>query len=158
MVRRPAASLSRQEKYGHPPSIYSSIGSKEKSARLSAPQTDHRFLSLLLLKLLPRISSELLLRKSPNSPSSPLSFASVSSSLAASSASGVSSIVSRELIEGDLDLKDVGVLGMLDAELNEYIGYGSYVYFCGAKDGKGDVPPDRLGLIALACKDGALAL
>ena len=32
------------------------------------------------------------------------------------------------------------------------------MYFCGANDGKGDVPPDKPGLMALACKDGALAL
>jgi hypothetical protein len=41
---------------------------------------------------------------------------------AASSASGVSSIVSRELMDGDRDRSDVGVLGTLDAELNEYMG------------------------------------
>jgi hypothetical protein len=47
----------------------------------------------------------------------------------------VSSIVSSELIDGDLDRIDVGVLGMLDAELKEYIGYGSLEYFEAAIDG-----------------------
>ena len=41
------------------------------------------------------------------------------SNCAASSASGVSGIVSRELIDGDRDLKEVGVLGMLDADPRE---------------------------------------
>lgn len=104
---------------------HSSMGSKEKSARLSAPHTDQRFLSLLLLRLLPRISNELLRLDSPPSPSSTLNLPSSPSRIAASSASGASSIVSSELIDGDRDLSDVGVLGMLEAELKEYIGYGS---------------------------------
>jgi len=111
---------------GTPPTAtHSSIGSNEKSARLSAPHTDQRFLSLLLLRLLARNSSELRRRESPASPSSPFNLASTSSIVAASSASGASSIVSNELIDGDRDRSDVGVLGMLDAELNEYMGYGS---------------------------------
>jgi len=136
---------------------YSSIGSNEKSALLSAPHTDHRLRSLLLLRLFPRRSNELRLRNSlAPSPSSLFCFASSSSNMAASSASGVSSIVSKELIEGDRDRNDVGVLGMLDAELKEDAGYRSYAYFGGAGDG--DVLPDRCGLTALACNDGALAL
>ena len=74
--------------------------------------------------------------------------------MAASSASGVSSIVSRELIDGDRDRIEVGVLGILDAELNEYIGYGSLVYL--AKEG--DVLREVFGLAAFACREGALAL
>ena len=104
---------------------HSSIGSNEKSALLSAPHTDQRFLSLLLLRLLARISSELLRLDSPASLSSPFTLASSSSSIAASSASGASSMVSSELIDGDRDRSDVGVLGTLEAELIEYIGYGS---------------------------------
>lgn len=111
-------SLKKYNGTGPEPWNHSSMGSKEKSALLSAPQTDHRFLSLLLLKLLPRSSKE----GRFGSPSSPLCLPSSSSSMAASSASGMSSIVSRELIDGDLDLIDVGVLGIEDAELNEYIG------------------------------------
>jgi hypothetical protein len=100
--------------------VHSSIGSNEKSALLSAPQTDHRFRSLLLRSPFALISNELrLLSSAPPSLSSPFCFASSSSIKAASSASGVSSIVSNELIDGDLDRVDVGVLGMLDAELNE---------------------------------------
>jgi len=38
-------------------------------------------------------------------------------------------MVSRELIDGDRDRIDVGVLGIEDAELKEYRGYGSLVYF-----------------------------
>jgi hypothetical protein len=45
--------------------------------------------------------------------------------MAASSASGASSIVSSELMDGDRDRTEVGVLGMLEAELRLYIGYGS---------------------------------
>lgn len=78
--------------------------------------------------------------------------------MAASSASGISSIVSRELIDGDLDRIDVGVLGIEDAELKEYIGYGSLVYFGAVPNGSGEVLPEMLGLIALECNDGALAL
>lgn len=108
---------------------YSSITSNEKSALLSAPQTDHRFLSLLLRSVLPLDSSELLRLVSPvsASPVSALYFASSSAACAAAcSASGVSSIVSKELIDGDRDLNELGVLGILDAELNE-VGYGSLV-------------------------------
>ena len=101
---------------------YSSIGSKEKSALLSAPQTDHLFRSLLLLRLFPRGSIELRLFDSIVSPSSPFSLPTSSSSKAASSASGVSSMVSSELMDGDRDRKDVGVLGILEAELSEYAG------------------------------------
>lgn len=108
---------------------HSSIGSSEKSARRSAPQTDHRFLSLLLLRALPLISREPRRLNSAESasPISALYFASSSAARrAASSASGVSSMVSSELIDGDLDLKELGVLGMLEAEpkLNE-LEYGS---------------------------------
>ena len=78
--------------------------------------------------------------------------------MAASSASGMSSIVSRELIDGDRDRIDVGVLGIDDAELKEYMGYGSLVYLCTAPAGSGDVLPETLGLIARECNDGALAL
>jgi hypothetical protein len=93
---------------------YSSIGSSEKSVRLSAPQTDHRFLSFLV----PNPAEDLLLLSTSSSPAAERRFASSSASiLAASSASGVSGIVSRELIDGERDLKDVGVLGILDAEL-----------------------------------------
>jgi hypothetical protein len=106
--------------YSFNDTVHSSIGSSEKSARLSAPQTDHRFLSLLLRNPFALISSELLLRGSdPPSLSSPFCFDSSSSIKAASSASGVSSIVSNELMDGDRDRIDVGVLGILDAELNE---------------------------------------
>jgi len=98
------------------------MGSSEKSALLSAPQTDHLFLSLLLRRLLARSSRELFLRDSLVSLSSPFDLPSSSSMRAASSASGVSSIVSRELMDGDRDRSDVGVLGTLDAELNEYMG------------------------------------
>lgn len=134
--------------------FHSSMGSREKSALLSAPQTDHRFLSLLLRKLLPRTSKEDLL----GSPSSARGLPSSSSSMAASSASGISSIVSSELIDGDRDRIDVGVLGIEDAELKEYMGYGSLVYLCPEPNGRGEVLPEILGLIALECKDGALAL
>lgn len=102
--------------------VYSSIGSRLKSALLSAPHTDHLFLSLLLLRLLPLPSRLLLRLVSPDS--LPLSFVSAlyfeSSSaaiIAASSASGESSIVSSELMDGDLDLNELGVLGILLAEL-----------------------------------------
>ena len=95
---------------------YSSIGSSEKSARLSAPQTDHRFLSFFD----PKPPDDLLLLSTSSNPAAARSFASSSASiLAASSASGVSGIVSRELIDGERDGKDVGVLGILDAELKE---------------------------------------
>ena len=95
---------------------YSSIGSSEKSARLSAPQTDHRFLSFFD----PKPPDDLLLLSTSSNPATVRSFASSSASiLAASSASGVSGIVSRELIDGERDRKDVGVLGTLDAELKE---------------------------------------
>jgi len=57
-------------------------------------------------------------------------------------------MVSRELMEGDLDLSDVGVLGILEVELKEYIGYGSLAYFCA--DSNGEAAPDRLGLAARA--------
>ena len=102
-------------------SSYSSIGSRLKSARLSAPQTDHRFLSLLLLSPPPLASRlPLLLNSAVPSLSSARSLAiSSASSIAASSASGVSSMVSREEIEGDRDRNEVGVDGMLEAELNE---------------------------------------
>ena len=102
-------------------SCYSSIGSRLKSARLSAPQTDHRFLSLLLLSPPPLASRlPLLLNSAVPSLSSVRSLAiSSASSIAASSASGVSSMVSREEIEGDRDRNEVGVDGMLEAELNE---------------------------------------
>lgn len=76
--------------------------------------------------------------------------------MAASSASGVSSIVSNELMDGDRERIEVGVLGILEAELKEYVGYGSLVYLFGAKEG--DVLRDVEGLIALACSEGALAL
>lgn len=95
---------------------YSAMTSREKSALLSAPQTDQRLRSLLLRRLLPRISSELLLLMSEPSPSSDFLMSS-SSSIACSSASGESSMVSRELIDGDRERIDVGVLGMLEAEL-----------------------------------------
>jgi hypothetical protein len=101
---------------------YSSIGSNEKSALLSAPQTDHLFRSLLLLRLVPRGSIELRLFDSIVSPSSTFSLPTSSSSKAASSASGVSSMVSSELMDGDRDRKEVGVLGILEAELSEYAG------------------------------------
>ncbi len=38
-------------------------------------------------------------------------------------------MVSSELIDGERDHMEVGVLGILDAELNEYVGYGSFAYF-----------------------------
>jgi hypothetical protein len=76
--------------------------------------------------------------------------------MAASSASGVSSIVSSELMEGDRDRIDVGVLGKLEAELKEYKGYGSFAYLVGANEG--DVLRDVLGLVARTCSEGALAL
>jgi len=76
--------------------------------------------------------------------------------MAASSASGASSMVSSELMDGDRERSEVGVLGMLEAELREYIGYGSELYFCGPKDG--DVLPEMLGLTARTCSEGALAL
>jgi hypothetical protein len=100
---------------------YSSMGSRLKSARLSAPQTDHRFLSLLLLSPPPLTSRlPLLFISTVPSLSSPRSFAiSSASCIAASSASGVSSIVSREEIDGDRDRIDVGVDGMLEAVLKE---------------------------------------
>src|SRR5437868_3101333 len=44
--------------------LYSSIGSSEKSARLSAPQTDHRFLSFLV----PNPPEDLLLLSISSSP------------------------------------------------------------------------------------------
>ena len=78
-----------------------------------------------------------LLLSTSSSPAAALSFSSSSaSSCAASSASGLSGIVSRELIEGERDRKEVGVLGMLDAELNEDCGYDSFVYFCGLRTGE----------------------
>jgi hypothetical protein len=96
--------------------VYSSIGSSEKSARLSAPQTDHRFLSFFV----PNPPDDLLLLSISSKPAAVRSLASSSASiLAASSASGVSGIVSSELIDGERDRKDVGVLGILDAELKE---------------------------------------
>ena len=92
---------------------YSSIGSKEKSALLSAPQTDQRLRSFFA----PNPAVRLLLSTS-SSPATVFSFASSSASIrAASSASGVSGIVSRELMDGDRERNDVGVLGMLEAEL-----------------------------------------
>lgn len=97
------------------------MGSRLKSARLSAPQTDHRFLSLLLLSP-PPLASRLPLRLNSAVPSlsSPRSFAiSSASCIAASSASGVSSMVSREEMDGDRDRNEVGVDGMLEAELKE---------------------------------------
>ena len=100
---------------------HSSMGSRLKSARLSAPQTDHRFLSLLLLSP-PPLASRLPLRLNSAVPSlsSPRSFAiSSASCIAASSASGVSSMVSREEMDGDRDRNEVGVDGMLEAELKE---------------------------------------
>ena len=65
-------------------------------------------------------------------------------------------MVSSELIEGDRDRIDVGVLGMLEAEPKEYVGYGSLVYLLGANEG--DELRELLGLPARACRDGALAL
>jgi hypothetical protein len=106
---------------------HSSIGSRLKSARLSAPQTDQRFLSLLLRSPL-LLESRLLLLLSSAAPSfsSVRSFAiSSASCMAASSASGVSSIVSRDEMEGERDRREVGVDGILEAELKEYPGYGS---------------------------------
>lgn len=100
---------------------HSSIGSREKSALLSAPHTDHRFRSLLLLNP-PLRRSRLLLRLISAAPScsSALSFAiSSASCIAASSASGVSSIVSSDDMEGDRERNEVGVLGILEAELKE---------------------------------------
>lgn len=97
------------------------MGSRLKSARLSAPQTDHRFLSLLLLSPPPLASRlPLLLNSAVPSLSSLRSFAiSSASCIAASSASGVSSIVSSEEIDGDRDRNEVGVDGILEAVLNE---------------------------------------
>jgi VIT1/CCC1 family predicted Fe2+/Mn2+ transporter len=78
--------------------------------------------------------------------------------MATSSASGVSSIVSNELIDGERERNEVGVLGTLEAELNEYPGYGSLAYLCAALDGEGEVLPEIFGLTALAPNAGALAL
>lgn len=47
---------------------------------------------------------------------------------------------------------------MLEAELNEYMGYGSLVYLCEEKEGEGDVLPSIPGLMDRACNEGALAL
>lgn len=99
--------------------FHSSIGSNEKSALLSAPHTDHRFLSLLLRKAAPLNSTELRRDPPDDSASSALYFASSWAAIcAASSASGMSSMVSSELIDGDRDLNEEGVLGILDAKLN----------------------------------------
>lgn len=107
---------------------YSSITSREKSALRSAPQTDHRFRSLLLRKVVALDSRELLrlVSRPSGSPISALYLRSSSAAMrAASSASGVSSIVSSELIDGDRDLNELGVLGMLDTDPKE-LGYGSF--------------------------------
>ena len=130
--------------------LHSSIGSSEKSARRTTPQTDHRFRSLLHLRPLTRSSSELRLRDSEPPPSLSSAFcrASSSSIMAACSASGISSMVSSELIEGDRDRTEVGVLGILEAEPKEYVGYGSFVYLFGANEG--DVLRELLGLAARA--------
>jgi len=96
--------------------VYSSIGSSEKSARLSAPQTDHLFRSFFV----PKLPDGLLLLSTSSKPAAVRKFASSSaSSRAASSASGVSGMVSRELMEGERDRSEVGVLGMLEAALKE---------------------------------------
>ena len=104
---------------------YSSMTSKLKSALLSAPQTLHLFLFSLLVPnalLISRLDLRLGADPSESSPSepSPLPIArlalSSSSNLSASiSASGLSSIVSRELIDGERDRRLVGVDGMLEA-------------------------------------------
>lgn len=99
--------------------------SRSRSCLRSAPQTDHLLGLLLAPNPNPLISIELRLLNSPaslTSLSSPFTIAlslaySSASSRAASSASGVSGMVSRELIEGERDRKDVGVLGMLEIEL-----------------------------------------
>lgn len=102
--------------------IHSSIGSNEKSALLSAPHTDHRLRFSLLLNPPDLNSSDRLRESIDNSESSLFNFISSASNLAASSASGISSMVSSELIDGDRDRSDVGVLGMLEVEPNEYVG------------------------------------
>jgi hypothetical protein len=94
--------------------FHSSIGSSEKSALRSAPHTDHLFRSFF------EPNPGLLFVSLSSSPAAARSFAiSSASSIAASSASGVSGIVSRELIDGDRERSEVGVLGMLDADPNE---------------------------------------
>lgn len=101
---------------------YSSMTSNEKSALRSAPQTDHLFRSLLLRKVVALDSKELLRFESifSDSPISARYLRSSSAAIrAASSASGVSSMVSNELIDGDRDLNELGVLGMLDTDPNE---------------------------------------
>ena len=101
---------------------HSSMTSSEKSPRLSAPQTDHLFRFSLPAN---RISSELLRFESLPSASSfsppaarCLRYSS-SSNRAASSASGVSGMVSRELMEGERERNDVGVLGIEETDPND---------------------------------------
>lgn len=110
----------------------SQIVSRSKSALLSPPHTDQRFLSRLppLLNPKPLGTSRLPRRRglssgsSPRSARSALSAASFnlsmrSASIAMLSKSGSSSIVSSDVIEGDRDRCEVGVEGMLlnDEEL-----------------------------------------
>lgn len=104
----------------------SHIVSKSRSALLSPPHTDHRFLSRLPLRLnpKPRGASRLLRLGGLSSTSSPRSDRSArsaasfnlsirSASIASLSRSGASSMVSKELIEGDRERCEVGVEGML---------------------------------------------